>query len=83
MIALKILRHEKILEKIYFYIIQNWCQLLCHGVNFNVYYGSTGDKPEHGLTMDVALQLVDPGLRLSLGAGYQLCVDNYYTSRVL
>ena len=52
-------------------------------VDFSVYYGSTGDKPEHGLTTDVVLQLVDPGPGLKLGAGYQLCVDNYYTSRVL
>lgn len=37
----------------------------------------------HGLTTDVVLRLVDPGLGLKLGAGYQLCVDNFYTSRIL
>ena len=52
-------------------------------VDFNVYFGASGDKPEVGLATKVVLDLIDPGPGLKLGAGYQLCVDNYYTSKAL
>jgi hypothetical protein len=51
-------------------------------VDFNVYFGA-GKKPELGLTTDCVLQLIDPGPGLKLGAGYHLCMDNFYTSRDL
>lgn len=52
-------------------------------VDFNVYFGAQGDKPETGLTTDVVLRLIKPEEGYGFGSGYLLCVDNYYTSRDL
>jgi hypothetical protein len=53
-------------------------------VDFNVYLGRKEGQSDEGLTHNVVIKLLEPSdphtPAISLGTGYHLYVDNYYTS---
>ncbi|KAM3860425.1 piggyBac transposable element-derived protein 4-like [Diretmus argenteus] len=49
-------------------------------INFNVYTGKSQRPSVHGLSYDAVMDLIDPSY---LGTGYNIYVDNFYTSPTL
>jgi hypothetical protein len=49
-------------------------------VDFNIYTGNSEERSESGLSHDVVVRLIDPLLAFQ---GYQLYINNFYSSPVL